>query len=116
MATRYTAKSAPDYSNLFTSYLSRDRLRSAGSAVTRQQPVTFSFDGMTFEDALRADIVVEGALLIEVKSTEKTPGVYIKQVLTYLRLMRLPLGILMNFGQATFKEDVQRIANRHNGG
>jgi len=85
-----------------------------GFRVTRQQPVSFSFDGMTFEDAFRADILVEGTLLIEVKSTEKTAGVHIKQVLTYLRLMKLPLGILMNFGQGTFKEGVQRIANRHN--
>ena len=53
--------------------------------------------------------------MIEVKSAEKTTGVHVKQVLTYLRLMKLPLGILMNFGLGTFKEGVQRISNKHNG-
>ena len=99
------------YENLLARSLER-----RGYRVERQRPISFSFDGMTFDDAFRADILVECALLIEVKSAEKTAGVHIKQVLTYLRLTKLPLGLLMNFGLATFKEGVQRIANSHNGG
>jgi GxxExxY protein len=86
-------------------------LERRGYRVERQRPISFAFDGMTFDDAFRADILVEGALLIEVKSAEKTAGVHFKQVLTYLRVMNMPLGILMNFGLATFKEGCQRIAN-----
>ncbi len=91
-------------------------LEKRGFRVVRQLPISFVFDEMSFDDAFRADILVEGKLLVEVKSTERTVGVHIKQVMTYLRLLRLPLGLLMNFGQATFKEGVQRIANSHNSG
>jgi iron complex transport system substrate-binding protein len=55
--------------------------------------------------------LVEDILLIEVKSLEQTHPVHNKQLLTYLRLMKLPLGFLMNFGAATFKEGVSRVAN-----
>jgi iron complex transport system substrate-binding protein len=68
---------------------------------------------MSFNEGLRVDLLVEGKLLLELKSTEKNASVHAKQLLTYLRLMKMPLGILMNFGMATFKEGVHRIANRH---
>ena len=67
------------------------------------------------DDAFRADLLVENALLIEVKSAERMAAVHIKQTLTYLRLMQLPLGLLINFGLPTFKEGVQRIANSYGG-
>ena len=89
-------------------------LERRGFRVERQKPISFAFDGVTFDDAFRADILVEGKLLIEITSIEQTAGVHIKPVLTYLRLMNLPLGLLMNFGAATFKSGVQRIANSHN--
>jgi iron complex transport system substrate-binding protein len=96
--------------SVFENLLARS-LEKRGYRVERQRPISFTFDGMAFDDAFRADILVEGFLLIEVKSAEKTAGVHIKQELTYLRVMNLPLGILMNFGLATFKECCQRIAN-----
>ena len=57
-----------------------------GLAVQRQVPITFDYDGSVFADAFRVDIVVEGALLIEVKSLEQLAPVHGKQLLTYLRL------------------------------
>lgn len=68
---------------------------------------------MIIDEGFRADLLVEGRLLIELKSLERTASVHGKQVLTYLRLMNLPLGLLMNFGAATFREGVKRIANSH---
>jgi GxxExxY protein len=88
-------------------------LEKRGFRVERQRLISFEFDGMKFEDAFRADLLAEGKLLIEVKAVEKSALVHAKQALTYLRLMKLPLGLLMNFGLATFKEGVQRIANNH---
>lgn len=88
-------------------------LEKRGFRIERQRSVSFIFEGIEFQDAFRVDIIVEGRLLIEVKSTEKVAAVHPKQLLTYLRLMKLPLGILMNFGLATFKEGVQRVANNH---
>ena len=84
-----------------------------GLAVQRQVPISFDYDGSVFADAFRVDILVEGALLIEVKSVEQLAPVHGKQLLTYLRLTRRPLGLLMNFGAATFREGVKRIVNNH---
>ncbi len=88
-----------------------ESLRQRGLEVRSQVPVRISYKGIVIEKAFKADLVVEGRLLIELKSTERHSPVYVKQVLTYLRLMRLPLGLLMNFGLATFKEGVQRFGN-----
>ena len=61
----------------------------------------------------RADIIVEGTLLLELKSVENIAPVHSKQVLTYLKLLNLPLGLLINFGAATIKEGIKRISNNH---
>lgn len=84
-----------------------------GFVVERQKPVKIVFGGLHFDEGFRADLLVEGKLLIELKSVESLARVHSKQVLTYLRLLDLPLGFLMNFGAATFKEGVKRIVNRH---
>ena len=67
--------------------------------------------GMNFEEGFRADLLVDDRLLIELKSVENLHPVHSKQVLTYLRLLKLPLGLLINFGAATFKEGCKRIVN-----
>jgi GxxExxY protein len=82
-----------------------------GLMVERQKPVPIRLEGVSLDEGFRADLLVEGALLIELKSVERTVPVQGKQVLTYLRLMDLPLGLLMNFGAATFKEGIKRVAN-----
>ncbi|WP_242186914.1 GxxExxY protein [Sphingomonas sp. CARO-RG-8B-R24-01] len=86
-------------------------LTDRGLAVERQRPIPIRFNGLQFEEGFRADILVEGMLLIELKSTERYAAVHAKQVLTYLRLMDLPLGLLMNFGAPTFKDGVRRLIN-----
>ena len=92
-----------------------ESLKEVGVAAERQVPVPIKFKGIVIDNAFRADLVVEGRLLIELKSTERIAQVHGKQVLTYLRLMDLPLGLLMNFGQGTFKAGLQRIANNYFG-
>ena len=90
-----------------------DSLARRGVAVERQKAVPILFDGITINEGFRADLLLEGALLIELKSVERIVPVHGKQVLTYLRLLDLPLGLLMNFGAATFREGIKRIANNH---
>lgn len=90
-----------------------ESLKERGLSVERQKVIPITFNGHIINEAFRADILVEGRLLIELKSTERFAPVHAKQVLTYLRLMDLPLGLLMNFGAATFKEGVRRIANNY---
>ena len=86
-------------------------LTERGIQVKRQVPVPIRLMGMTFEEGFRADLIVEGRLLIELKSVENLLPVHSKQVLTYLRLLNLPLGLLINFGAPTFKEGCKRIVN-----
>ena len=88
-------------------------LEKCGLQVERQKSVTFDYEGIHFDDGLRVDLLVEGCLVVELKSVEKIAPVHAKQVLTYLRLMQLPLGLLINFGAGTFKDGVRRIANNH---
>lgn len=79
----------------------------------RQKSVPFDFDGLHFDEGLRVDLLVERCLVIELKSVENLAPVHAKQLLTYLRLLNLPVGLLINFGAATFKEGVKRVVNNH---
>jgi GxxExxY protein len=88
-------------------------LMKRGLAVERQKPIVVEYDGTTFAEGFRADIVVEKSLIIEVKSIERLAPVHGKQLLTYLRLTGRPLGLLINFGCATFREGVKRVVNNH---
>lgn len=90
-----------------------ESLMRCGISVERQIPVSLKANGIVIDNAFRADLLIERSLLIEIKSTEAHAPVHAKQLLTYLRLMDLPLGLLMNFGAATFKEGVRRIVNNH---
>lgn len=86
-------------------------LAKRGLYVEKQVAVPIIFDGMVLQEAFRADLVVEERLMIELKSTEQHAPVHAKQVITYLRLMNLPLGLLMNFGAPTFKQGCRRLIN-----
>jgi hypothetical protein len=66
---------------------------------------------VAIRDAFRADLLVERTLVIEVKSVERLAPVHAKQLLTYLRLMNQPLGLLMNFGADMFRDGLKRVIN-----
>lgn len=88
-----------------------ETLARQGLQVERQKSISLVYADIRLDDAFKADLLVDGKLLIELKSVEKVAPVHAKQVLTYLRLLNLPVGLLMNFGAATFKEGAQRILN-----
>jgi iron complex transport system substrate-binding protein len=88
-------------------------LERRGLCVERQVAVSFDYDGMHFEEGLRIDLLVEGVVIVELKSVEKLAPVHSKQLLTYLRLMKLSVGLLINFGGATLKEGLHRIVNNY---
>lgn len=71
------------------------------------------FDGLQFEAAFRIDLVVDDRLLVEIKSVERLTGAHAKQLLTYLRLTKQPVGLLINFGGETLKEGIRRLVNNH---
>jgi GxxExxY protein len=86
-------------------------LRRRGLKVERQSLIRFSCDGIDIEDAFRADLVVEERVIVEVKSQERFAPVHARQLLTYLRLTNLRVGLLLNFGSETMKEGVKRVVN-----
>ncbi len=86
-------------------------LERRGFRVQRQKPICFEYDGMAFEDAFRVDLLVEEQVVVELKSVERFAAVHGKQLFTYLRLMNLHVGLLINFGGATLKEGLHRVVN-----
>ena len=86
-------------------------LADAGFSVERQTIIPIRYRNLVIAEAFRADIILENALIIEVKSVERASPVHAKQLLTYLRLTEQPLGLLMNFGCETFREGLRRVVN-----
>jgi GxxExxY protein len=86
-------------------------LRKAGIAVERQVSIPIRYDELVFEEGFRADLVVEGKLIVELKSVDALTPVHSKQVLTQLRLSGKKLGLLINFGEVSLKNGVERIVN-----
>ncbi|MBA4161563.1 MAG: GxxExxY protein [Novosphingobium sp.] len=88
-------------------------LKRAGYKVDRQVSIDINFDGMTFEKAFKIDLLVDGRLVVEIKSVEHFNRAHTKQLHTYLRLIRQPVGLLLNFSAATMKEGIHRVVNDH---
>ncbi|MFN2476652.1 MAG: GxxExxY protein [Chthoniobacterales bacterium] len=86
-------------------------LRKRGLTVQRQWPIAVHYDGLTFEEGFRADLVVEELVIVELKSVLALAPVYTKQLLTQLRLAELKLGLLINFGEEHLKNGLKRVAN-----
>lgn len=74
-------------------------------------PIPIEFDGLTFDDGFRADLLVNVLVILELKSLEKVHPVHKKQLLTYLKLTNLKLGYLLNFGDELMKNGITRIIN-----
>ena len=87
------------------------QLEKRGLSVQRQVAVPIEFEDDQFEEGFRADLVVEGKVIVELKSVERVNPAHKKQLLTYLRLTGLKLGYLLNFGEALMKEGITRIIN-----
>jgi GxxExxY protein len=96
--------------SVYEMILARD-LERRGLKVERQFPLSFEYDGLRFSEALRIDLFVERTVIIEIKSVERLAPVHPKQLLTYLRLLHLPVGLLINFGAGTLKEGLHRVVN-----
>jgi GxxExxY protein len=87
------------------------RLMKRGLAVERQVPVPIEFEGERFSEGFRADMIIEGKVLLELKSVEKVQNVHKKQLLTYLKLTGIKLGYLLNFGEELMKTGITRTIN-----
>jgi GxxExxY protein len=86
-------------------------LRKLGFEAERQKPMPIRYDGILFEEGYRTDLLVEGKVIVELKSVAALSSVHAKQVLTQLRLSGLKLGLLINFGEAHLKNGIKRVIN-----
>ena len=88
-------------------------LEARGLVVECQKPLSLTYAGRTFPDAYRVDMLVEGCVILELKSTAQMAPVFPKQLRTYLVLSNLEVGLLLNFGMNTMKEGIIRVVNNY---
>jgi GxxExxY protein len=86
-------------------------LTKRGLKYERQKPVAVRYDDKIIEVGFRADLIVEDAVIVELKSVETLAPVHKKQLLTYLKVSGKQLGLLINFGAPLIKNGIVRIAN-----
>ena len=79
--------------------------------IKRQLPVPILYKGVPVKDALRLDLLVDDCVVVEIKATENLLKVHSAQVLTYLRLTRGKLGLVLNFGQTLLRDGISRVVN-----
>jgi GxxExxY protein len=82
-----------------------------GLKVERQKPIPVIWDGIHLDIGFRSDLIVEDKVIIEIKSVEKISNVHLKQLLTYIRITDLKLGLLINFNEALIKNGIKRVVN-----
>ncbi len=88
-------------------------LEARGFFVEQQKSVSFEYNDMDFPLSFRVDLLIERRVVVELKSVETLAPVHYKQLLSYLRLMQLEVGLLLNFGQATLVEGLHRVVNHY---
>jgi iron complex transport system substrate-binding protein len=89
-------------------------LERRGFKVERQRVVSFEYDGVRFDEGFRVDLLVDDRVVVELKSVERIAPVHPKQLLTYLRLLNVRVGLLLNFGAPRMKEGIRRVVNDYN--
>jgi GxxExxY protein len=86
-------------------------LNDKGLFIERQKPIPIYWNGIKMEKAFVADIIVDDAVIIEIKSIEKLGNIHFKQLLNYLKLTEMKLGLLINFNEEYLKNGIKRIVN-----
>lgn len=82
-----------------------------GIYLERQRAVSAWWKGIKMDIGFRADLIVENRIIIEIKSVEQLAPVHYKQLLTYLKLTDIKLGLLVNFNEALIKNGIRRVVN-----
>lgn len=98
------------FESVYESVLS-GRLRKRGLSVQRQLQVKAVFDGELYDPAFRIDLLVDDRLVLEIKAVDQLSKAHAKQLLTYLRLLKQPVGLVLNFSEATMKDGIRRVVN-----
>jgi len=89
-----------------------EELSRRGLRVVRQQAIPLDYENVHLDIGFRADMIVEGKVIVEIKAVENIAPVHRKQLLTYLRLAGKRLGLLINFDTELIKDGISRVVNR----
>jgi iron complex transport system substrate-binding protein len=87
------------------------KIKKAGLRVERRKILPIDLPDLKLEAAYRVDMLVEGSLIIEMRALKRLASIHSAQLLTYLRLSKQPVGLLMNFGEETFRQGLRRVVN-----
>jgi GxxExxY protein len=87
------------------------RLINEGLRIQKQKPIPVDIDGVKLECGFPCDLFVEDKLIIEVKAIDALSDIHLAQVLTYLKLTGVKLGLLINFNVLRLKDGVRRVVN-----
>jgi GxxExxY protein len=88
-----------------------EKIKQNQLVVEKEKPISFIYEGIPIENGFRLDLLVEDQVVVELKSVEKLSDVHFKQVLTYLKILKLRYGLLINFGAPLLKQGIHRIVN-----
>lgn len=91
------------------------KLEKGGLRVERQKVLPINLPDVKLDAAYRVDLLINGRLIIEIKALERLASVHTAQLLTYLRLSKQPVALLMNFGEETFRQGLRRVVNSKTG-
>jgi len=86
-------------------------LSKRGLNVERQKPLPVVWDGINLDIGFRSDLIVEGKVILEIKSIEQLTDIHAKQVLTYLKITKMKLGLLINFNVPIIKYGIKRVVS-----
>lgn len=86
-------------------------LQKRGYSVERQVTVPVEYEGAVFETGYRLDLLIDESFVVEVKAVEKMMPVHLAQILTYLRLGKMKIGLLLNFNVPRMRDGIRRVVN-----
>jgi GxxExxY protein len=96
--------------SVYESLLARE-LAIKGLHIERQKAISIDFEGMSFPNAFTPDLIIENAVVVEVKSIAAFKDVHEKQLLTYIQLLDYRVGLLLNFGLPVMRDGIKRMVN-----
>ena len=109
LPTGFTRHSGPGLLESVYEAVLAFELGKRGMNIRRQVPISITYEGLTFDEGFRADLIVEDKVIVELKSVETVAPVHKKQLLTYLRLADKRLGLLINFGSEFIRDGISRL-------
>jgi len=87
------------------------KLRKAGIYVEKEKPMPLIFEEVHLDCGYRIDLLVENSIVLELKSVKKIEEIHLAQILTYMKLGKYQVGLIINFNVPSLKDGIRRVAN-----